>query len=331
MKYPRIAFILSDFSGPGCEMLLQMLQDPSLFDVFTPIVIGSKQVALDAIQQLGLAPIPFHVIPAAADIIDGRFNFIDVNPTTDETFTSLSVAVALDAVHHRYVDALVALPGPLVVDGSAQSLIDVFRLCLDLPEECLDWHISGTIRTLALQPIDATTELGEGIASEALRTQLTVISHQLRQDFPSLRPLMAVLSSQAKMRADLNDLHEEGVLAFGPFDAQSFVDQSNASHYDAVLLYGDAASLRAQLRSPFDDVPNYGYVSGLPVILTYPLATAQTELPDAPAVALRQAAYAAIDILRTRIRYRVASHNPLQKYWTPRGRDDFKLDLTKEE
>ena len=46
---------------------------------------------------------------------------------------------------------------------------------------------------------------------------------------------------------------------------------------------------------------------------------------------LRHAIYAALDILRQRIRYRHATHHPLAKQWIPRGRDDYKLDLTKEE
>ena len=46
---------------------------------------------------------------------------------------------------------------------------------------------------------------------------------------------------------------------------------------------------------------------------------------------LRQAIYAALDILRQRIRYRQATSHPLEKQWVPRGRDDYKLDLTKDD
>ncbi len=341
----KIGITHGDINGIGYEMLLKVFQDPEMLEFCTPVIFGSAQVAQNTARQIGINMIPLNIVPNASEALDGRINLVpvcsDAEPALqfgEQTEASLqaeakSLTAALEAYNNGDIDALVTLPGHLDNDETSHALSDFIHRALNIHEESFDWIINDNIRILQLHPVDVSTELGEGLASEAFQTDLRAISSSLRFDFGLMRPRIAVVSTLEKLKNDLEELHEQGITAFGPLPASAFIEGAWQNHYDGSLFLGEDEAFKQATR---DKDPDYsiGYVSGLPLVLTYPLIGIFYEIAgkgEAHEVPLRQAIYSAIDILRARIRYRHATHHPLEKQWVPRGRDDFKLDLTKEE
>lgn len=345
MKLLRIGITHGDINGVGYEMLLKVFQDPEMLDVCTPIIFGNAQVAAATARQIELEPIPFNVIARADDAIEGRVNLVSVckeaNPELQfgqQTEAALqaeakSLTAAIEAYRHHQIDALVTLPGHLDNDADSHALSDYIRRALGSEEESFDWIINGQVRALLLRSMDASTELGEGLASETLQVQIKTISQCLRQDFCLIKPRIALVSNQGKTKHDIDDLREDGILIFGPFEAGTFSEDARQYHYDGCLFLGEEDACQ-EIISQEEPDHAIGYVSGLPIVLTYPIHGIDYQHAGQGVtceISLRQAIYAAIDIMRNRQRYRYATHNPLEKQWVPRGRDDFKLDLTKEE
>lgn len=345
MKLQRIGFTHGDINGISYELLLKVMQDGELLEVCTPILFGSLKVAQSTTAQLAIDKVPFHVVNTAEEAIDGHFNLVQVcseaepelhfGEQTEEALKAeaQSLTAALDAILHHHIDALVTLPGHLDNADSSHSLSDFIHRAIQAQDESFDWILNGPIRTLELHHMDVSTKLGEGLASEAFMSHIITIHHHLRQDFQFIRPRIAVVSTLDKLRLDIQELREQGIMVFGPFDPKEFTEGHWQHHYDASLFLGDEAP-RNQIIEEEDPQFTIGYVSGLPLVLTYPMQGISYQIAGqgkASERQLRQAIFAAIDIIRNRNSYCHATHHPLEKQWIPRGRDDFKLDLTKED
>lgn len=346
MKLLRIGLTQGDINGISYELLLKMLSAPELLELCTPILFGMPKVAAYTCQQLRLEEIPFNIVKQASEAIDGRVNLVDVSQPEDETQVEFgrqteqslkaeadSLMAAINAWKKNEIDLLIASPGHLDNDAHSHALCDFIRKAVGSEAPAFDWIMAGSLRTLMLHPIGATTQLGEGLASELFASDIKDIHDDLHRDFSFIRPRIAVVSNQQKLRGDIRQLQEENIDIFGPFEEKVFVEKEWASHYDAVLFL-HAEEAHDAVLDKLDAVHTIGYVSHLPMVLTYPLLPVHYDIAGqgvADETPLREALYAAIDIWRSRRVYKRATSRPLEKQWVPRGRDDFKLDLTKEE
>lgn len=342
-KLLRVGITHGDINGIGYELILRTLADPELLEICTPVIFGSARVAQAVQRHLHLEPVPFSVVPGAAEAMDGRVNLVDVcrsedlplsfGQQTEEALRAEAAALeaALAASQDGLIDVLVAAPGHLDNDLESHALCDFVRQALGSEEPAFDWVIGDHVRTLVLHPAVASTELGEGLAKEALLSDVRKLNAQMRADFRLMRPRLAVIAEHEWR--DGRELLDEGVLAFGPLRAKEFVEAESYRHYDAVLFVGAEAERRKVLDT-LDADDTYGYVSGLPLVLTYPLLPVSYDIAGrgtANVVPFRTALYAALDTWRNREAYRRATRHPLPKLWVARGRDDVKLDLTRDE
>lgn len=345
MKLLRIGITHGDINGISYELLIRLFQDPEILELFTPVVFGSAKIATETAEQLNLQPLAFNIMKDNEDIANGRINLLPVCKDNEPELTfgaqteaalqaeALSLTAALEAYRGHHIDAIVTLPGHLDNDEETHALSDFISRAFGNQQEVFDWIINGKLRTLLLHPFDVSTQLGEGLAAEAFHNDITCIYHCLRQDFGLMRPRIAVVSPLDKLRADLSELQEEGITAFGPFASAAFTEGQWQHHYDGCLFLNGSEAMH-QVLSAEDQEQTIGYISGLPLVLTYPLQGIGYDIAGkglATECQLRQAIFAAVDIYRRRQSYHHATHHPLEKQWIPRGRDDFKLDLTKEE
>lgn len=346
MKSLKIGITHGDINGIGYELILKLLQEPEILELCTPVIFGCQKVADETAQALNLASLPFYLCKSAADAIEGRINLVDVcteevpvltfGQQTEEALKAEanSLMAALSAYHDHDIDVLVTLPGGLSNTDGSHSLTNFISRALGMTDaRIFDWCINGKLRILELHAPDASTQLGEGLLAEAFQQDIKALNSCLRQDYMLLRPRIAIISSVEKTRGDLIELHEEGITAFGPFAGKTFIDNGWQTHYDACLFFKETDAMQHVLDKE-DAERTIGYVSGLPVVLTYPMLGISYEIAgkgEASEVSLRQAIFSAIDIYRSRSTYRYCTHNPLEKQWVPRGRDDVKLDLTKDE
>lgn len=346
MKSLKIGITHGDINGIGYELILKLLQEPEMLELCTPVIFGCQKVADETAQALNLEMLPFYLCETAADALEGRINLIDVckeevpvlnfGQQTEEALKAEanSLTAALEAYRNHDIDVLVTLPGGLSNTDGSHSLTTFISRALGMTEaKIFDWCLNGKRRVLELHALDASTELGEGLMSEAFQQDIKAVNTSIRQDYMLLRPRIAVISNITKTRGDLIELHEEGVNAFGPFAGNTFIDNGWQSHYDACLFLDEDQAL-AHAMDGLPQEHTIGYVSGLPLVLTYPMLGINYEIAgkgEASEVSLREAIYAAVDIYRARSTYRYCTRSPLEKQWIPRGRDDVKLDLTKEE
>lgn len=344
----KIGITHGDINGISYEVLVKALQDPQITDVCTPVIFGCETLLKATAEQMELPAIALHVIPTAAEAQDGHINLVALpgeTPTVQygqQTETALqaeaqALNAALEAYHNGHIQALVTLPGHLDNEGDSHALSNFVARALNAEDFHTDWQLCGPLRATELHPADVSTSLGQGLANEALHDDIVAIHHSLRADTGELRPRMAVVGQNEHLERLLRDLRiEDKVNVFGPFSAADFSDPDKAlwSHYDACLYLDEAETQRKNLRDAERHHTATGYVSGLPLVLTYPLQGIGYKVAGrgvSEPQPLLNALYQAVDIVRHRQRYAIATRRPLEKYWVPRGRDDFKLDLSKEE
>ena len=160
-------------------------------------------------------------------------------------------------------------------------------------------------------------------------------------DFGVVKPRIAVLAlnphagdggllgdeEEQTIRPAVNDAYAAGILAFGPFAADGFFASGNYARYDAVLaMYHD------QGLAPFKTLTPDGVncTAGLGKVRTSPdhgVAYDIAGKDKADPQSMRNAIYAAIDIVGNRRRWAAMSAAPLQRFERDRGRDASAKDL----
>lgn len=345
MKLLRVGITHGDINGISLELIAKALGTPEMLEICTPVVFSDDQCFYQAAKLAEMEqPVPLEVIQSAKNVLDGRVNLVNVcngKPQIEwgqQTETALkaeadSLNAAIEGYKAGMIDILICAPGRLDNDLDSHSLSDFIKQASGADTKEFDWVMCGKNRTLKLHPLEFLTELGEGLAMEAFMNDLTAINEQLREDSCMLKPRIAVVSANQKLGNDIKELQEKGIVVFGPFEAQDFIETAKFNHYDAILFLEEEEA-RHKMIASFGQNEIFGYVSGLPIVLAYSLTgvcynqAGKGTNDEAP---LRNAIYEAIDIHRNREAYHRATRNPLERQWNPKGRDDFKLDLTKEE
>ncbi len=341
----KIGITQGDINGIGYELILKTMQSPEILEFCTPVIFGSAQVVEQLIAKFQLEPFPLNIINSVDDAIDGRVNLVDLSvgknltvewgqQTEDALRAEADSLTAAFQAHSRHkIDLLVTAPGNLDNDLESNALCEFAHRVMGTEETSFGWIVNGNLRTIALHTSEASTELGEGIEQENIVADIRNINTQLRRSFRFIEPHIAVLSPSRKLASRLNELRENHVMAFGPFEPAAFVEQGLWQHYDAVVFI-DSEKERYTLLGAQDKDYTYGFVSGLPLAITYPIIPISYDIAGqgiANEVPFRQAIFAGIDICRNRRAFAQATRHPLEKQWIPKGRDDVKLDLSKSE
>jgi hypothetical protein len=300
------------------ELLTRLLAAPELLELMTPVLFGRSDAAAEvapkaqetapkAPQGKPAAPaqegapegVKWNVINKLQDVAEGKANLLNL---TEEISSAEAAQRAAE-------------------EGAVQVVLSLEAL-------------TSTEALTALRAGETSyflTEPGDEVTASLLETARR-INTALRRDFTELRPRIAlILPSQSTLETTvLHDvcrtLREEGILAFGPLSEEAFLDQAMGTHYDAVVIPGDRATLNRLTADAHPD-RSYGYVTERKYIEVAPIAVKHPEdLLDS----LHCALYSALDIFHNRRHYAQATHAPLEKQWNPRGKDDVKLDLTKD-
>ena len=184
-------------------------------------------------------------------------------------------------------------------------------------------------------------EVSAAISRGKITEALDRLARSLVADFGVVKPRIAVLAlnphagdggllgreEEETIRPAVNDAYAAGVLAFGPFASDGFFASGNYAHYDAVLaMYHD------QGLAPFKTLTPDGvnYTAGLCEVRTSPdhgVAYDIAGRDKADPQSMRNAIYAALDIVENRRRWAAMSADPLQHFERDRGRDASAKDL----
>jgi 4-hydroxythreonine-4-phosphate dehydrogenase len=171
------------------------------------------------------------------------------------------------------------------------------------------------------------SEIAKNISKSKIKEQVRILNECLIQDFCIQRPKIAILGLNPHagdggaigneeieiIEPAIKELFDEGILAFGPYPADSFFQPEKYSSFDGVLaMYHD------QGLAPFKTIgyeEGVNYTAGLPFIRTSPDHGTAYDIAGknlADAHSFSEAIFTAIKIFKNRTEYQELTKNPLK-------------------
>jgi 4-hydroxythreonine-4-phosphate dehydrogenase len=343
-KLIRVAITHGDTNGIGYEVILKTFEDPTMFEICTPIIYGSPKVAAYYRKMLNLQT-NFSIINRAEDARDGRLNLL----TTFEEEVKIEVGqpskeageAALKALDRAMTDYRADLYDVLVTAPINKKNIQskLFKFCghTEYIEDCVGEGnkalmilMNGGMRVALVTTHLPIKEVAESITKEAIVEKTRIFFNSLKRDFRISNPRIAVLAlnphagdggligteEQETIIPAIQELEESGIQAFGPYPADGFFGSGAYSRFDGIMaMYHD------QGLAPFKALAveeGVNYTAGLPIVRTSPDHGTAYDIAGkgvADTNSFRQAIYTAIDIYRNRKSYDEPMANPLPKLY----------------
>ena len=357
----KIGITQGDVNGVGWEVILRTFADQRIAELFTPVVYGSHKAAKAYMAMLDKEEygVQFNVVASADDARRGKINLVDTGdaepqPGVPSVEGGKAAVEALEAavadLKEGAIDAMVTAP---IDKEMAQS--DKFRftghtefVASHLEGEPMMIMCSDRLRVGLVTIHIPVSEVSRSISKEKILQSLATLRQTLKEDFGIVEPRIAVLAlnphageggmlgteEQEIIKPAIEEAFNEGTLAFGPFPADGLFAGGGYTKYDAVLaMYHDQGLTPFKTLSP-DGV---NFTAGLSAVRTSPDHGTAYDIAGkgiADAQSMRNAIYAAIDIVRNREQWAEWTARPLQHFERDKGRDvsvkDLKLPETEE-
>lgn len=293
-KKIKVGISIGDYNGIGPEVILKSLKDKSITDFFTPVIFGSGKL-FSYQKNIFKLQFNFNYITQATDAVEGKINIVNLRkdemnvnfgtPTEESTLLAIdSLEAATNALVKGDVDVLVTAPinkdemirHGFKYTGHTEYLEKTFE------KNGLMFLISEGLKVAVSTHHIPLSKVAENISKEKIKEQVRLMSHCLKQDFSIQKPKIAVLGLNPHsgdggvlgneeieiISPAIQELFDEGILAFGPYPADSFFQPSKYQHFDGVLaMYHD------QGLTPFKTIAyeeGVNYTAGMPFIRTSP-------------------------------------------------------------
>ena len=350
----KIGITQGDANGVGWEVILRTLADQRMTELFTPVVYGSKQAAdfYSKLLDKEEGSVQFNVVSSAEESRRGKVNLVEcgqINPQPGVASAEAGKA-AVEALERAMadlkagdIDAMVTAP---IMKETAQSETFQFTghtefVASHLEGEPMMIMCSDRLRVGLVTIHIPVSEVSQSISKEKILSSLTTLRQSLKADFGIVEPRIAVLSlnphageggmlgseEQEIIKPAIEKAFQEGTLAFGPFPADGLFATGAYAKYDAILaMYHDQGLTPFKTLSP-DGV---NFTAGLSEVRTSPDHGTAYDIAgkgEADPQSMRNAIYAAIDIVRNRRNWAYWNRNPLQRFEREKGRDVSVKDL----
>lgn len=335
----RVGISIGDFNGIGPEIIMKSLKDKTITDFFTPVIFGSGKLFTYQ-KNIFKLNLNFNYINEASQAHGGKLNMVNlvkdnVNvelgvPTEESTRMAIdSLEAATEALMKGDIDVLVTAPinkdemvkmgfkhaghtGYFEEKFNKKGLM--FLVTEDLKVAVSTHHI----------PI---AQVAENISKEKIKKQIKVLNQTLIEDFNITKPKIAVLGLNPHsgdggvigneeieiISPAIKELSDNGILAFGPFPADSFFQPNKYKSFDAVLaMYHD------QGLAPFKTLAyeeGVNYTAGLPFIRTSPDHGVAYDIAGqniADEQSFTEAIFTAIKVFKNRLEYKELMENRMQ-------------------
>lgn len=336
----KIGITQGDTNGIGWEVILKALADPRMTELCTPVVYGSP--AAVAYYQNTLAeidPVPFGAVSSARDARRGKVNLVacgEAGEPAPGQATAEAGRAAVEALRtatrelkEGLLDALVTAPFD---KQTVQS--DDFRYTghteffgAEFGGEPMMILCSDLLRVGLVTKHIPVSEISRSISREKIVGDLQTLRRSLIADFGIVEPRIAVMAlnphagdggllgheEEEIIRPAIVEAFAKGVLAFGPFAADGLFAGGGYAKYDGILaMYHD------QGLAPFKSLSPDGvnFTAGLSAVRTSPDHGTAFDIAGqgkADEQSMRNAIYAAIDIVENRRAWTEWTRNPLQR------------------
>ncbi len=342
----KIGIAQGDPNGIGWEVILKALADPRMTELCTPVVYGSPEAAKYYGQHIAdLEEIGFNPAVSAHEARRGKANLVacgEMERIAPGEATPEAGRAAVEALRRAtqelkegHIDALVTAPFD---KETVQS--DDFRytghteyLGAELGGEPLMILCSDVLRVGLVTKHIPVAEISRSITREKIVRDLATMRRTLIEDFGVVEPRIAVMAlnphagdggllgteEQEIIRPAIVEAYGKGILAFGPFAADGLFAGGGYARYDGILaMYHD------QGLAPFKSLSPDGvnFTAGLAAVRTSPDHGTAFDIAGrdkADPQSMRNAIYAAIDIVEHRRAWARWSADPLQRAERERG------------
>lgn len=336
----RVGITHGDFNGVGYEVILKTFSDSRMYDQCTPVLYGSTKLASYHKKLLSLhQDLNFVAIKTADEAVDKKFNVI--NLTNDELKVDMGRSTALagqlsrmaldracEDLKNGLIDVLVTAPinkkniqsAEFDFPGHTEYLSHQFN------SESLMMMVCDNVRIGIVTNHLALKDVPDAITHDLLYDKINLMNSSLKRDFGIQRPKIAVMaldphagdngvigdSDMKVVRPVIDEVQEQGILAYGPYPADGFFGSSEFRKFDGIMaLYHDQGMIPFKLMSFTDGV---NFTAALPYVRTSPAHGTAYDIAGkdkASEQSFRSAVYLACNIYRNRCEYDELTKDPL--------------------
>ena len=290
----RVGISIGDFNGIGPEIIMKSLKDKSITDFFTPIIFGSGKLFTYQ-KNIFKLNINFNYITELSQAQNGKLNMFNLvkenvnvelgKPTEESTKMAIdSLEVATQALMNGEIDVLVTAPinkdEMMKMGFKHTGHTGYFEEKFN--KKGLMFLVTEGLKVAVSTHHIPISKVAESISKDKIKKQVRVLNQTLIEDFAIAKPKIAILGLNPHagdggvigteeieiISPAIKELSDSGILAFGPFPADSFFQPSKYENFDAVLaMYHD------QGLAPFKTLAyeeGVNFTAGLPFIRTSP-------------------------------------------------------------
>lgn len=335
----RVGISIGDFNGIGPEIIMKSLKDKTITDFFTPIIFGSGKLFTYQ-KNIFKLNLNFNYITETSQAQNGKLNMLNLvkdnsnvelgKPSEESTKMAIdSLEAATEALMKGEIDVLVTAPinkDEMVKMGFKHAgHTGYFEEKFN--KKGLMFLVTDGLKVAVSTHHIPISQVAENISKEKIKKQIKALNQTLIEDFSISKPKIAVLGLNPHsgdggvigneeieiISPAIKELSDQGILAFGPFPADSFFQPSKYQNFDAVLaMYHD------QGLAPFKTLAyeeGVNYTAGLPFIRTSPDHGIAYDIAGkniADEQSFLEAIFMAIKIFKNRSDYKEMMSNRLQ-------------------
>lgn len=318
---------------------MKSLKDKTITDFFTPIIFGSGKLFTYQ-KNIFKLNLNFNYITETSQAQNGKLNMLNLvkdnsnvelgKPSEESTKMAIdSLEAATDALMKGEIDVLVTAPinkDEMVKMGFKHAgHTGYFEEKFN--KKGLMFLVTDGLKVAVSTHHIPISQVAENISKEKIKKQIKALNQTLIEDFSISKPKIAVLGLNPHsgdggvigneeieiISPAIKELSDQGILAFGPFPADSFFQPSKYQSFDAVLaMYHD------QGLAPFKTLAyeeGVNYTAGLPFIRTSPDHGVAYDIAGkniADEQSFMEAIFMAIKIFKNRSDYKEMMSNRLQ-------------------
>lgn len=335
----RVGISIGDFNGIGPEIIMKSLKDKTITDFFTPIIFGSGKLFTYQ-KNIFKLNLNFNYITETSQAQNGKLNMLNLvkdnsnvelgKPTEESTKIAIdSLEAATEALMKGEIDVLVTAPinkdEMMKMGFKHAGHTGYFEEKFN--KKGLMFLVTDGLKVAVSTHHIPISQVAENISKEKIKKQIKALNQTLIEDFSISKPKIAVLGLNPHsgdggvigneeieiISPAIKELSDQGILAFGPFPADSFFQPSKYQSFDAVLaMYHD------QGLAPFKTLAyeeGVNYTAGLPFIRTSPDHGVAYDIAGkniADEQSFMEAIFMAIKIFKNRSNYKEMMANRLQ-------------------
>jgi 4-hydroxythreonine-4-phosphate dehydrogenase len=335
----KVGFTTGDMNGIGPEILLNSLKNAELLTLCTPVIYGPIK-NLNYVQNHFSFDLTFNKISSVEELQNGKINVVDNFKNSPEiSFGILNKkigAAAFESIRNGVKDLKDGRIDVLVTPPINKEAIHSDEFKFMGHTDYIDSEINGSstmmmvsydLRVALLTEHIPISKVTDSITVDYVENKINALNETLMRDFQIERPKIAVLSidphagdggviaenDKKLIVPAIQNLYDSGILAYGPFSADSFFGTDHYKKFDLIV-----ATYHDQGLIPFKTLSfgmGVNYTSGLDKIRTSPDHGTAYSIAGKGVASIDSflcSIYLAIDIYRRRKIYDRFSKNRLE-------------------